>query len=258
MNKSKHPIGYILYEGESLLNGEPIIAIVSCVHNPSGNDKTGDMVQVTILPRDYHPLDAIEQGHDASVCGDCPFRQGICYVNIGQAISPIYRTYKAGKYTPLNEVALETIKGSAKPVRFGNWGDPAAVPPEYLKKLMFGRNYTGYTHQWSHPGLDHEFLSAHFHASVHTPELREDAKSRGYSTYRTFYMEDPKDVELAKTLLLPGESLCPNYLNKFKKCKGCRLCNGNRKSDIANPAHGVSFKIKNFQKLVDAGQLIVV
>lgn len=40
----------------------------------SKNDKTGDMLQVYILVRNQHPIDAIRNGSDAAICGDCRLR----------------------------------------------------------------------------------------------------------------------------------------------------------------------------------------
>ena len=63
--------GYVLHEGPSPFDGQPIVSIAT-LH--SNNRKTGDMVQTWILPRDLHPLDAVKAGQDSCICGNCPHR----------------------------------------------------------------------------------------------------------------------------------------------------------------------------------------
>ena len=63
--------GYVLHEGPSPFDGQPIVSIAT-LH--SSNRKTGDMVQTWILPRDLHPLDAVKTGQDSCICGNCPHR----------------------------------------------------------------------------------------------------------------------------------------------------------------------------------------
>jgi len=42
--------GLILWQGASLINGDPIVAVACRIAQASGNTKTGDMVQTFILP----------------------------------------------------------------------------------------------------------------------------------------------------------------------------------------------------------------
>ena len=51
------PKGFVLHEGESPFDGRLIVSIAT-LH--SSNRKTGDMVQVWILPKDINPLDAVK------------------------------------------------------------------------------------------------------------------------------------------------------------------------------------------------------
>ena len=62
---------FVFYDGPSALDGAPIIGIAVL---RSDNRKTGDMVQTYILRADTHPVDALRDGSDASICGDCPHR----------------------------------------------------------------------------------------------------------------------------------------------------------------------------------------
>ena len=52
----KNPNGYIIYEGASLLDGKPIVAIA--LTGKSTNTKTGAMIQTFIIRSDIDPLTA--------------------------------------------------------------------------------------------------------------------------------------------------------------------------------------------------------
>ena len=71
---SQRLLGVVLYEGPSLLDGQPIVVIATGLARLSANPKTGDMVQTWVLCRDVDPFAAIHNGQDVSVCGDCPLR----------------------------------------------------------------------------------------------------------------------------------------------------------------------------------------
>jgi hypothetical protein len=66
--------GVIIYEGPSVIDGAPIVAIATGFKSPSSNDKTGTMIQVWILRADIAPHEAQKTGADESICGDCPMR----------------------------------------------------------------------------------------------------------------------------------------------------------------------------------------
>ncbi len=68
--------GFVLYDGPSLIDGAPILAIVTGTSKASvsGNVKTGPMLQTWILRKDVSPQAAVDQGLDGSICGDCMHR----------------------------------------------------------------------------------------------------------------------------------------------------------------------------------------
>ena len=70
----KLPKGVVLYRGPSLLDGKPIVCIATGLRSPSGNPKTGPMVQTWIMREDVAPHTAQKSGEDSSVCGDCALR----------------------------------------------------------------------------------------------------------------------------------------------------------------------------------------
>lgn len=83
--------GLVLYEGKSMIDGKPIVAIANRITDVSDNTKTGAMVQTWIMRSDVNPVDALKSGEDESVCGDCkhrPANSGACYVKVFQAILP--------------------------------------------------------------------------------------------------------------------------------------------------------------------------
>jgi len=147
--------GYILYEGPSRLNGDPIVVIVTGVNRPSKNSKTGAMLQVWIMCQDVSPVEAVKalpvfagiysRTPDSAICGDCkhkPSNLNSCYVNLGQAPLGIWKAYKRGIYPTAPKNWRSMHQG---PVRWGAYGDPLAMPRGIFKVL---RGDTAYTHQW--------------------------------------------------------------------------------------------------------------
>jgi hypothetical protein len=127
--------GVVLYDGPSMLDGKPIVVVATL---NSANAKTGNMVQTWIIRSDVHPLDALDTGGDYSICGTCPHRKRTCYVNVSQAPSAVYRTYKAGKY-PTFDATLHAGLFMGRKVRLGAYGDPAAAPFEVMQQVAYGR-----------------------------------------------------------------------------------------------------------------------
>ena len=64
--------GFIIYDGPSVLDGQPIIAVATL---KTSNAKTGNMIQTWIMRRDIEPHLAIKSGDDSSVCGGCVQRR---------------------------------------------------------------------------------------------------------------------------------------------------------------------------------------
>ena len=222
--------GYVLYKGPSRIDGETIVAILTL---QSTNIKTGNMAQLWIMREDTPPHIAKKQGKDVSVCGDCPIKNE-CYVVLFQGPLSVYNAYKRGTYknnvrfTPIyksfdkNYVDLSSLS-----IRFGAYGDPAAIPSWYIQKIAENcKDFTGYTHSWQRvPGL-----SKYFMASVESLALKDKAKNLGFRTFRVI----PKSGgELSKK-----EIVCPAE-NKGKQCLDCMLCNGAKQAaDITITAHG--------------------
>ena len=85
--------GFILYDGPSVLDGQPIVVIATM---ETSNRKTGQMVQTWIIRSDISPTDAAKIGLDSSVCGHCPPHAEQC------ALQPIanHQQHHADKQRP--------------------------------------------------------------------------------------------------------------------------------------------------------------
>ena len=256
------PNGVILYQGPSLIDGAPIVAIAVGLRSASTNRKTGAMLQTYIIRSDVEPTAAIKSGADASICGDCRHRgvkgkERTCYVNVGQGPLGVYRAYKRGRYpvainfasmlfAPMasHPTAIENgtpCVGKGKIVRLGTYGDPAAVPSHVWQSLIrHAKGHTGYTHQWRKtPSLKGLCM-----ASVDTVNEAREAQALGWRTFRVAMSDVGKQ---------DGESLCPASAEAGKKltCAQCLACGGadGRKGSIYIPAHGGFAVMASVRKL---------
>ena len=57
----------VIYDGPSLIDGQPIVAIATYSDR---NTKTGQVLQTYILCKDIDPRLASKKGLDVSICGD--------------------------------------------------------------------------------------------------------------------------------------------------------------------------------------------
>jgi hypothetical protein len=232
----KYPTnGAIVWSGNSRIDGSPIMAIVTGLRTASANPKTGDMLQTWILRSDMHPQDAIKAGSDYGICGSCIHRadpvSGVrtCYV-LPFAFNSVYDGFKRGIYP---RVAPATLRPyiSGRPIRFGSYGDPAAIPPRVWRSLRQGASgSTGYTHQWRRPGLDDG--KDLFMASCDDERDRADASAAGWRTFTVVPVDAP---------VPPGDVRCPASEEAGKKttCSNCKLCSGSM-ADRAHPPRSIA------------------
>lgn len=230
----------ILYQGASLINGQPIVALAQ---SDSTNSKTGNMIQTFILDATVDPLTASRTGKDESICGSCPHRgtpnnndkgqatNRTCYVTLAHAPLGKYKAYKKGVYGTTTSTLKEIESfGSLQGVRLGTYGDPCAVPNDIWKALINKALYsTAYTHAAINPMPESIMTS--------TDNLWQSVKAwgRGERTFRVISHVDQ---------LYRNEILCPasEEMGKRATCASCKLCGGasvNAKS-IAIVAHGTS------------------
>ena len=220
--------GYVLFEGQSKIDGTNIVAILTL---KTANVKTGQMAQLWILNAELNPVEASKQGKDKSVCGECKLRQslgGACYVNLGQAPLAVYKAFKKGNYPTLSQSEYSVLNGLK--IRFGAYGDPFAMPIEILTKLKaVAQNNTSYTHQWEKASDELKKVSM---ASVDNLKEQREAVTKGWRTFRVATIESE---------ILENEIVCPN-VTKGISCADCGLCSGasSKAKNIVIPVHGKS------------------
>jgi hypothetical protein len=248
------PLGVILHRGVSSYDGSPYVVIMPLRN--SKNKKTGSMLQTYILRADMHPVQAVREEQDGSICFNCPMRGRLgfpkrtkanakrnkrwraCYVNVGQGPAMVYGAFQRGRYVEyVSDLHDQFIRG--RRIRFGTYGEPVLIPlPLVVHLASISNGWTGYTHQWSN--LLYADYKRFFMASVHAltgPWSREHAKSLGWRTFRTMRGGEPSTDEV----------LCPASLEAGHRlsCLTCRLCDGAgvRKiglamRDVYIPGHG--------------------
>ena len=231
----------IIYNGPSMIDGAPIVAIATGFANSSENAKTGALIQTWILRADMLPSMALRSGADVSICGDCVHRPDAngkrsCYVQM-QAPHSVYRKYKRGTYP-----ALVAGAAAGRIVRLGSYGDPAAVPIQAWRALLQdAAGWTGYTHAWRNPAAS--ALRQYCMASVDSPTEATEAQRLGWRTFRVASGGIGRSLALdvAKSRMR-GESLCPASAEAGRKltCAACLACGGanGRRGNIMIPAHG--------------------
>ncbi len=216
------PLGIVLWQGKSLLDGERIMLIATGIYGKqSKNAKTGKMIQTYILRRDMHPMLARRMGRDFSICGDCMHReQSTCYVNLCHGPIAIFHAWLDGRYKNYEDSDLELFRDRS--IRLGSYGDPAAVPLEVWTDLCStAKVWTGYTHQWKtcDQGLKDYCMASVDSIKGFNVEY-EKAQSMGWRTFRIRESEDNPIGE--------NEFVCPasKENGKTTTCEECGLCSG--------------------------------
>lgn len=271
---SNRPAGVVLYDGPSEIDGKPIVLIATF---KTDNDKTGDVIQTWILRKHVHPMEAINNGGDKSICGSCPLR-GIlelqakssyrsqrsvaksskhvnrhrgCYVAVQNAPRAVWTAYKNGNY-PVYDAEQHNRWFKMRGLRLGSYGDPTAVPLSVWKPILAiasQMSQPGYTHQWE--TCDQEWRH-YVMASTHSESEVERANSLGWRSYRTRKSDEP---------LAASEIVCPaseegNYRDTCETCGACDGCKpgqtAGKRRNIAIVVHGGKSKIAGTLAVIDA------
>jgi hypothetical protein len=226
--KTTKPLGYILYEGPSMIDGSPIVVIVNKIDG-SDNAKTGAMVQTFIIRSDIAPVAALHSGADYAICGDCEHRPILakntgaapCYVNVGRSVRSVYEAYKRGRYERASaDTIARAIAGLL--LRIGTYGDPFAAPVEYWQALVkFVAGHSGYSHAWKNPNFDHAAWAPLLMASADSIDEAAQANLYGMRVFRVSIGIDKQ----------AGETTCPASAEGGKRatCASCLLCAGTSK-----------------------------
>lgn len=206
--------GYILHEGEQ--NGERFAVIATGFNKGSTNRKTGKMIQIYIILADVHPVAAVQSGLDAStICQDCPFASGNgCYVNVGQGVASVWKSYRAGNYPHLLAKDFRKMF-EGRSVRFGAYGNPTLLPLAKVKLIAsVASGWTGYFHNWH---------------SMHK------ATAKAYNQYFMCSTETQDSYKLAKSLKMRVFHASPEKPEDAVECVSdshgiqcikCQLCQG--------------------------------
>lgn len=225
--------GLVAYRGPSLLDGAPIVCIITF---GSLNVKTGSMAQAWVLRSDCSPQEAIADGRDRSVCGDCVHRSGSaigrsCYVITWLGPLNVYKSFRANQYPTLApDLAAPYLAGQQ--LRMAAYGDPAAVPFGVWRTLLSRSDgWTGYTHQWRQCDQRFRFILM---ASVESEGEVDHAHALGWRTFRTRLDTEP---------VRSDEIICPasNEAGHRTTCEACTLCNGRARDgarSVVIQAHG--------------------
>jgi hypothetical protein len=212
--------GLVVYRGPSLLDGAPIVAVLT---RRSANSKTGNMPQLWILRSDVDPLRALEQGADRSICGDCPHRgdghgkRRSCYVVVERAPLAVYKAFRRGIYPPATDRSLRKLT-AGRVVRLGAYGDVAALPRAVVDRIVeHAAGWTGYTHQWRQGFALADLVMA----SCDSDADSRDAAQLGYRSFRVVPEGAPR---------MPGHLRCPASAERghATTCARCRQCDGTR------------------------------
>lgn len=227
---------FIAYQGPSLIDGSPIVAVVTGVERLSQNADTGPMAQVTIIREDMHPTEAVRTGADSAICGTCPLR-GLgdgtlrsCYVREANGPGAVYRKLSRGGYPVLTpDEAAVMLRGAS--VRLGAYGEPTAVPARVVYSLIEqARMWTGYTHRWadlSRAGKGYVWQQV-LMASVESGQQAHDAQRLGWRPFLAL----PEGSET------PDHSFrCPKTYEhtdpRYRQCIDCGACAGTRSGDVS-------------------------
>lgn len=224
--------GIELYRGPSLIDGAPIVLVATGFETGSDNLKTGGMIQTWIMPQVMKPNEAVKDGADVSVCGDCPHRpltskaEGnlACFVKTFQGPRSVWEAWERGRYPRFDSLTPRVrrqlvLKAMAFGIRMGSWGNPSAVPQSAWEQLPLRTTEirTGYDHMWRHPYSN--WMRGLVMASVSSWDEADEAEAAGWKAY-LFAKDVPRKAP-------KGWTLCPESVTNIT-CAECGLCDGKR------------------------------
>lgn len=223
-------IGLVFYRGQSQLTGDPVIGLLTGLSGESLNPKTGPIAQAWVLRADKPPMDAVRDGSDDAICGDCGLRgdgaygRG-CYVSPWQAANSVWKAH--GGYIVAANTADTQAMLEGRTVRLCAYGDPAALPFEVWEQMLATTaGWVAYTHQWKR--CDPRFKRIAMASVDSVPEWTA-ATVAGWRTFRIRgRRESLMHGPLRQGRVLPLEFVCPASEEGGKRatCRDCLLCRG--------------------------------
>ena len=150
-----------------------------------------------------------------------------------QAARAVWQAYQDGSYASWDGSKLPFI---GRVVRFGAWGDPAAVPADTLAAIRtVTKRHMAYTHQWKRASASH--LQDWCMASVDSAPEYLRARSAGW---RTFRVRDSDEELHERERMCPAADEAPvSAAMDCGKCSGCDgLTRGAKRPSFAIVVHG--------------------
>jgi len=205
----------------------------------STNSKTGDGVQIWILPSDWVVRGKDAMHDDEASCLDCPHSKRAnrtCYVRKGNAemglkskVASLHKAYTLGKLEilPMSSAMDEVSKCAGKFVRFGAYGEPVLLGESVVSAIASASsNWTGYTHQWRNP--QYSWANKYFMASVETTALRDVSHRLGWRSFHVIINTDKQSTNHVVQMHDKVEVVCPASKEAGYKttCNKCGLCKG--------------------------------
>lgn len=225
-------MAHIYWRGPSQITGEPIRVLITKAARPAAaNSKTGHMWQVYVLPDNGQRVtDSIKDGSDRAVCGDCQHRKtdggdGDCYT-YGMVVTAANGMARVDDNGRSGLITAEEIVASELPVRFGAYGDPAAVPYDVMAPLAAGGRWTAYTHQWGR--CDQRWRDIAM-ASCDSVADMDIATAMGWRCYT---------VVPVGTGRVSGAVPCPSPRIACADCLKCSGVGAGRRGNVSIEAHG--------------------
>jgi hypothetical protein len=183
-------------------------------------------VQTFIIRSDVNPVEALQTGADASICGDCEHRPALArktgaapgYVQVGKSVQSVFHAYKRGRYVKADPATIaKALQGPI--VRLGTYGDPFAAPVvKWNQIIRYAAGHRGYTHQWARADFDAAAWAPLVMASADTIDQAAHANLLGMRVFRVSIGVDKQT----------GEAVCPASAEGQRKstCAKCTLCAG--------------------------------
>lgn len=248
---------FVAWQGPGRIDGQRVVVIVTGVgknkSDRSRNPKTGEMAQVWYLLADVSPVEAINIGEDAGICGSCPLRGLLeqrddgstvnrfrsCYVKVSNAPRAIWSAWQAGQIPDLPADYVWRDQGT----RLGAYGDPCVVPFAVNRDLVRrgNGNRTGYSHQWR----DRRFapMRSLVMASCETLADVTRAQALGWRTFRS--MPDLESIDTSREILCPASAEAGHR----RTCDTCNACYGAGSGrSIAIVAHGSPATLGSYRR----------
>lgn len=212
----------------------------------TGNKKTGDMIQLSVLPVNGDIADNT-QGR-AAICGTCPHvALGSCYA-YDQGLFSMMKAYRKGSYKFMEMTDFLAIAQTRK-IRFGRFGDISLLPFDLIDEIAANcQGYTGYTNQWRSKHYDSRFNALFMMSTLGEKDsIAAFKKHPDARQFKVIHTETEYTNDTAE-----GVITCPSE-NGFN-CNECLLCDGGaaRVADvfIEIKAHGLDYKSKRINRLL--------